>query len=522
MILKKLIYSLNLNLRKLILYLAIFSVVSLFIISLIVSYYTQKHELIENALSVNLEYASKIANSSDSHFRIMQKELAYSAQQIGQHFHEPQRLQSEVDRLKYQSSYFNSVVISDTKGYFLSFAPLSLNLPKDKVNHTLGFKLSLEHKAPFISSPYYGASKNLLVFISQPIFDTQHRYLGFIGATIYLKKDNILSQMLSSHYGYKHNYMYVVDQNQYILFHPDTNQIGKLANTYVQQHLIAQNYGKMRVKDDQGHEQLVGFSRIPATGWIIISQQPTSELLKEASETVFELLIGIFLFYLLIFFIIWRISYLISSPLSLLANMASNLHRPEIDEKIESIKPWFVEVLKFKMSLLMSSKYFKETISELNFHVNTDPLTHLYNRRGLDLSVKHFMENSIPFAVICIDIDYFKKINDSFGHDQGDVVLKEIAENISANFRDEDICCRSGGEEFIVLAAMLKLETAVELAERLRKKIEITPISLVGNITISIGVSHWPTTSQNMKTVFKRADECLYNAKADGRNCTRF
>ena len=77
MILKKLIYSLNLNLRKLILSLAAFSVCSLFLISLGVSYYIQKYELVENALSVNMEYASKIANTSDSHFKIMQKELAY-------------------------------------------------------------------------------------------------------------------------------------------------------------------------------------------------------------------------------------------------------------------------------------------------------------------------------------------------------------------------------------------------------------------------------------------------------------
>ena len=129
--------------------------------------------------------------------------------------------------------------------------------------------------------------------------------------------------------------------------------------------------------------------------------------------------------------------------------------------------------------------------------MHTDPLTHLYNRRGMGLSVAHFIETNIPFAVISIDIDYFKKINDRFGHDQGDVILKEIAEHIRSNFRDEDICCRSGGEEFVVLAARLKLEKAVNLAERLRHKIESTSMPLVGEVTISIGISHWPTTSQN-------------------------
>lgn len=521
MILKKLIYSLNLNLRKLILSLAAFSVCSLFLISLGVSYYIQKYELVENALSVNMEYASKIANTSDSHFKIMQKELAYSSKLLASEMNDSQKLQTEVDRMRDQSNYFNSVIVSDAQGRFLSYTPLSLKLSKNKINHSLGFELSLKSKRPLISPPYYGASKNLLIFISHPIFDQQQRYLGFIGATIYLKQDNILNQMLSSRYGYKHNHMYVVDQSKHIIFHPDPTLVGKIANPDVVA-LANQNNGKVHLKDVKGHSLLAGFAHMPTTNWMIISQQPKNELLKQAHETIYQMIFGMLFFYLLIFFLIWRISYLISNPLSLLANMASNLHKPEIDEKIQSVEPWFVEVLKFKMSLLMSSKYFKETISELNFHVNTDPLTRLYNRRGMDLSVKHFMENNITFAVICIDIDYFKKINDKFGHDQGDLVLKEVADHIRNSFRDEDICCRSGGEEFIVLAAMLKLETAVELAERLRQRIANTLIPSVGQVTISIGIAHWIDTSKDIKTVFKRADQNLYIAKAEGRNCTRF
>lgn len=519
MIFKKLIYSLDLNLQKLILYLAIFSVTSLFIVSLVVSYYVQKSELIENALAVNAEYATKISNSADSHFKIMQKELAYSSKLLGKNFNDQATLQDEVDRLKYQSNYFNSVIVSSPEAKFLSFSPQELKLPKNKVNSTLGFKLSLEQKESLITPPYYGASGNLLVFMSHPIFDEHYRYLGFLGATIYLKKDNILNKILSSHYGYKNNYMYVLDQYGNVLFHPDLGSVGKKSPLNVEQ-LLERQSGNLRFKDEHGQEILAGFSTIQSTDWIIISQQPESELLKEANETVYKMLVSMFILYILVFVVIWRISYLISSPLSLLANMASDLHKPEIDERIAQVEPWFIEVLKFKISLLRSSKYFKETISELNFHINTDPLTHLYNRRGMDLSVKHFMGNSIPFAVISIDIDYFKRINDNFGHDQGDLVLKGLADQIRYNFRDEDICCRSGGEEFIVLVPIPKLDKAVKLAERLRERVAETSVEVVGKMTISIGVAHWPGTSENIKTVFKRADECLYNAKAEGRNRT--
>jgi hypothetical protein len=160
--------------------------------------------------------------------------------------------------------------------------------------------------------------------------------------------------------------MYVVDQNKYILFHPDMNKIGQLSNINIQS-LARKNRGEIRLTDEYGNEWLAGFARIPTTGWMVISQQPASELLKETSDTVYEMLVGMLLFYILIFFIIWKISYLISGPLSLLANMASHLHKPDIEASIERVNPWFVEVRQFKSALLISSQHFKDTISKLKF-----------------------------------------------------------------------------------------------------------------------------------------------------------
>ena len=154
MIFKQLIHSLQLNLRKLILLLAIFSVISLFIISLLVSYYIQKNQLINNSLSVNMEYASKIAKGTNSHFKMMLKELDYSAKLLGQSFDNEQVMQAEVDRLKFQSDYFNSVIVSDRNGNIRSFAPEQLKLNKNVVNHTLGFEMSLINQSTVVTPPY--------------------------------------------------------------------------------------------------------------------------------------------------------------------------------------------------------------------------------------------------------------------------------------------------------------------------------------------------------------------------------
>ena len=519
MIFKKIIYSLQLNLRKLILFLAVFSVLSLFIISLLVNYYIQKNQLIDNSLSVNMEYASKIARGTNSHFKSMLQELDYSAHVLGHSFNNEQIRQAEVERLKFQSNYFNSVIISDRQGNILSFAPERLKLNKNVVNTTLGFKMSLTQQKTVVTPPYYSVKNNLVVFLSQPIFDQNQHYLGFIGAAIYLKSDNILNELLTIKYRYKNSYMYVIDGNNRIIFHPDPQLIGKSieGNTGLKTILHDKN-GKIRLVNSQGIDNLAGFAYIPTTNWIVVSQQPTNDLLAQASSIIFKIIAGMLLFYLLIFFIVWRISFLISDPLAQLAKMASNLNSAGTDQKIKQIEPWYYEVLKFKLSLLLSSQQFKEKISELNFYVNTDPLTGFYNRRGMRLFLDEFQKTGTPFSVISIDIDHFKRINDIYGHEIGDLVLKSIAKTIEKNSRDIDACCRIGGEEFIVLSPNSDLHTGYHLAERIRQTIENTPIEDIGTITVSIGIAHWPTSDHEIARVFKLADDKLYQAKAEGRN----
>ena len=106
------------------------------------------------------------------------------------------------------------------------------------------------------------------------------------------------------------------------------------------------------------------------------------------------------------------------------------------------------EVLKFRTSLLLSSETFSHRIAELKHHVNTDPLTGLYNRRGMQLFLNELVKTRTEFAVLAIDIDFFKKINDTYGHDQGDVVLQALAQSMQSSFREHDICCRSGVKSF--------------------------------------------------------------------------
>jgi diguanylate cyclase (GGDEF)-like protein len=118
-------------------------------------------------------------------------------------------------------------------------------------------------------------------------------------------------------------------------------------------------------------------------------------------------------------------------------------------------------------------------------------------------------------------IDFFKNLNDSYGHDKGDIVLQKLARLMKYHFRDNDICCRSGGEEFIILMAASDPTTVFQAAERLRTAVGLTEMDDMGTVTISIGIAYWPHSSEDVEEVLKMADQQLYQAKREGRNCTR-
>lgn len=519
---KHFLLRLGLDLRKLILISTILSVSGLFVVSIFILNYAIKQQLIQNSLSVNEKYAEKIATNANQHFTNMLKELEYSAKVLEKNFYNIDVRKSEVERLKNQSDNFNSVLIVGENKHVLAFAPSSLNFNFGQDYNSLGIVESTEKKKTYISTPYWSVKNNLLVMMSQPVYNGKDNYLGMISGTIYLQRKNLLNTMLNTQYDYKKSYMYVIDQHNRIFFHPDKNRIGeKIINNTVLDYINQHKNGSIRLKNSLGIDNLAGFAHIPSVNWIVVSQQPTEDLLAQANTLILKLSVGIFIFYLFIFLLVWYISSFISSPLNRLARMASMLNQAEIQDKIKEVDPWYFEVSKFRTSLLLSSETFSHRIAELKHHVYTDPLTGLYNRRGMQLFLNELVKTRTEFAALSIDIDFFKKVNDHYGHDQGDMVLQTLAQIMQTNFRDHDICCRSGGEEFLVLMTTADPSVAYKAAERLRTTMQQTNINGMGEITISIGIAFWFKDAEDISEVLKLADNKLYEAKHAGRNCTK-
>lgn len=160
----------------------------------------------------------------------------------------------------------------------------------------------------------------------------------------------------------------------------------------------------------------------------------------------------------------------------------------------------------------------KSQLTEAQKESLTDSLTKVMNRKGLDRSLEFVHANAVrarvKFSLLMFDVDFFKRINDGYGHGVGDLVLKQIATVTNLTIRTSDIFARFGGEEFCVIMPSTTAEVALILAERIR--IAVSKDVKAKSVTISIGVVEWK--GQEIKELLKLADEAMYQAKQTGRN----
>lgn len=161
---------------------------------------------------------------------------------------------------------------------------------------------------------------------------------------------------------------------------------------------------------------------------------------------------------------------------------------------------------------------------ELQRRASHDALTGLWNRQRLEFALDDEFDRSEryggEFSLVMVDIDHFKSVNDTHGHEVGDRVLQELAKRLRASLRRADRAARWGGEEFMVLLPHTSTQAAFELAERLRAHVAETPFDPVGRITISAGVAGF-VAGEERTLLLKRVDRALYMAKDAGRNCVR-
>ena len=179
---------------------------------------------------------------------------------------------------------------------------------------------------------------------------------------------------------------------------------------------------------------------------------------------------------------------------------------------------FFINLVLGVVIVILIQKYVR---GNLEYMVNHDTLTHIYNRKFLTDylldEIQRGQRSRKKLALIAIDIDYFKRVNDNFGHDVGDYVLAELADVIQKSIPRNCIFARPGGEEFAIAVPGVEIDEALTLAESVRQKVENHNFDRVGRITISLGISELDH-DDDIDSLCKRADVALYKAKNSGKN----
>jgi diguanylate cyclase (GGDEF)-like protein len=265
-------------------------------------------------------------------------------------------------------------------------------------------------------------------------------------------------------------------------------------------------------------DRVVGSIRIvPALDWVMVSEIPAVEAFRQVTRLRNVTLGVVALLLAVVGALAYLLSLLIVRPLNRLTQAAGTVAKGNLEVGLPVTTGgevgYLTEVFNDMVARLRESRAELERLSV------TDPLTGLFNRlrmmESLENEVRRSRRLRHRFAVVMGDVDLFKRYNDEYGHPAGDVALKRVATIMHEACRDVDFVARYGGEEFLIMMPETEIDGALEVAERIRKKIAAERLP-AGNITLSMGVSAFPTHGDAPDQLIAEADSALYQAKRAG------
>ncbi|MBP1931254.1 sensor domain-containing diguanylate cyclase [Ammoniphilus resinae] len=506
----------RLSLRFVIISFVTIVMVCMTLIHMIVGYQVTRKSIIQNTLHMNEAYAAKLALVTDSLLRSSQHTLLITARQLAEHMDDKFFLDSELKNLIRMNNTFHSLLVADTNGRILRTVPYA----GMKGEQSLAKEMNsvLQEEEPYISQPFQSIQGKMFIFISIPITDLNGKRVGVVGGTINLQEPNFLYQVLGQHFYKDGSFVYVVDNQGHLIYHPKVEILGEdvSSNTAVKKILKGES-GSQRVIHNGGIDVLTGYATVPVNGWGVISQTPTEIALKPTWTLLKEMILTQLPFFVCLLLLSWWISNQIYRPLRRLSVYASHLLNGNSATRIPEV-PYFYKELKELHDIM--THHLRRRVDHLIYEAQTDQLTGLINRRTMHKQMELWVEQGISFSLVLLDIDFFKKINDTYGHQMGDHVLQFLAHLMKEEVRAGDLCCRLGGEEFIILLPKTDLVGARNFAERLRDRLENSPSPTGVPITVSIGLAAYPQSAASIDLLLVAADEALYRAKNQGRNQT--
>ncbi|WP_046223493.1 sensor domain-containing diguanylate cyclase [Vibrio sp. ECSMB14106] len=507
------------NLRKLILVLCVFSAMVTLLNAFYSLYQVQRDIIINTTLESNRVYAKKMAEMTDVFLDSAMTQLEYSAKALSDLTNDKGVLVEETKRLKNQTNMFNSVVVVNSDGVITAVSPETIKVQGSKLKSESALQ-SLEAKAPMVTDPFVSPAGNYLISLSYPIFSSQGTYLGYISGSIYLETANILGKLLNEHSYADGSYLYVVDRHGTLIYHPNKSRIGQVITSNRAINTVAKGEsGSLDIVNSLGIQMLAGFAPVSQSSWGMVAQRSKQSTILTVNQQMKEVFITTLPVGGLTLMFIWFFSSFISKPLKQLAMAVKEAgsHSRTVNN-VKQIHSWYFEASQLKSSFIKAFGVAFETIDTLHTASLTDSMTGLLNRRGLDKAIERLQSQAIPFSILALDIDFFKSVNDNFGHDAGDDLLRRFAQLMKEQSREQDLLFRTGGEEFIIFLLNSDVQDAFKSAERLRRKVGLYDFAGIGSVTVSIGVAFWGNEQQSIRSTLKEADTALYRVKNNGRN----
>lgn len=383
--------------------------------------------------------------------------------------------------------------------------------------------------SPLISDgvPYQDInSKKWLISFGKTIVDAEKNIVGVM--SIDAGMDAIVRALAIRDEKYPTIYNYVMDTEGKILIHPDETLPDTL-HRQIFSHLPEKTNasGSLSYKDGD-QEKLAHFERIDELGWIVVTEVNLSDIRQPLVETIISTLLMIVVGSL---FMTWLLSFILSRQLILPLKKLQNRVQ-EITEGKDGLEKYAfpnneigkiseaIEKLTEK-ALVQKNIELKDTNALLSAISHTDQLTTIANRRKmmeiLHTEVSLYQQKRRPFSVLMFDIDHFKRVNDTYGHEVGDQVLLELSEVVKATIRNTDTVGRWGGEEFVIVCPHTDQKMALRIAGKVFSAIRLHRFPKDINVTVSLGLSEF-TAKHSLESILVEVDQKMYRAKQSGRN----
>ena len=393
-----------------------------------------------------------------------------------------------------------------------------------------------------------------VIMVAVPILNNEQKWMGTLAVAVPI---SALTKKLSPIKLAKQSYAWLADSNNLIVSHPSekvvltttlsTEESMKFPGFYkIVQQINLQNNGYGRYMDAAINEsKIVTFSKVDyLPGWTLFVTTKESEIFRDIYQILYNVLVISTILMTVFLIFISQLSNNVTRPIIKLTKeikeaVSGTLYhfdgvdsKDEIGELSNAFKSSFKKIRSHTEHLEKVVSERTEEIStkntllseqndKLEELVSKDPLTHLYNRRAfmslLDKELARAKRHGSTITLAILDIDHFKKVNDTFGHNVGDEVLCRFANELIENMRTEDLICRWGGEEFVILLWEATADGTFSRMDQIREKISQIDFDTVGRITFSTGMVTMKE-GEEFKDWLRRADEALYKAKETGRN----